>query len=111
MKFQLFVPLAAAVLLTGCLQPPANQGSQGAASDNDQNVLTGGPITGTTLKDLPPAVLETLKRRAPHDEVADIDKTTHNGQVVYEIRFTSDQNPKLFIREDGRLYDADAGSR
>src|SRR5689334_2314217 len=108
MKLQLFCSLTAVVLLAGCMEPHQNQG---AATDNDQNVLTGGPITGTTIKELPPAVKDTLKRRAPHEEVADIDKTTHNGQVVYEIRFTESRNPKLYIREDGKLYDADAGSK
>src|SRR2546423_724719 len=114
MKLQLFHSLAAVALLAGCMQTPPNQG---AAVDNDQNVLTGGPITGTTLKDLPQPVRDTLKRRAPHEEIADIDraqagaaeiediaKSSGPGPTVYEVRFTNPELfPTLYVSPDGSV--------
>lgn len=101
MKIQLFCVLAAAVLLTGCTE--TRQRFSGAA-ETDQNVLTGGPMTGTTLKDLPQAVRYALQRNAPNAEIADIDKTTRNGQAVYEISFTRPgKNPKIYVTETGEL--------
>ena len=76
----------------------------GGSVENDHNVLTGGPVTGTSIQDLPPAVKTALKRHAPDGEIADIDKLMRGGRVVYEISFTEPaKNPKLFITADGRL--------
>ena len=57
MRIRIFALAAAAVMLAGCTDTP---NYVGAAVDRDQNVLTGGPITGTTIEDLPPAVKDSL---------------------------------------------------
>ena len=101
MKIQLLCLISVIVLLAGCAE---TRERFGGAAETDQNVLTGGPMTGTTLMDLPQAVRYTLQRNAPNAEIADIDKTTRNGQVVYEISFTRPgSNPKIYVTEDGQL--------
>jgi hypothetical protein len=107
MKIQILCSLAAAALLMGCAE---TRHDMGAAVQNDQNVLTGGPVTGTTLADLPQAVKNTLRQRAPRAEIADIDQTTRDGRVVYEVSFIEQgKNPKLYISEDGQLLPERAG--
>jgi len=97
MRFTLLLFLCAA-LLAGCSETPQ---FQGAAVDNDQNVLTGGPITGTTLDDLPAAVKETLKQRAPWAEVVSITRSKRDGKVVYDITLANSATQELYLREDG----------
>lgn len=90
-----------AIVAAGCRQTPQNVG---AAVDRDDNVLTGGPITGVTLQDLPPAVKETLRERAPHAEVAVIERSKENGVLVYKFTFTEpDKTPALYVSEDGAV--------
>jgi hypothetical protein len=101
MRFKVFALFAAAaLLLAGCSDTPPYQG---AAVDNDQNVLTGGPITGTTIEDLPAVVKNTLRQRVPHDEIASILKTRRDGRVIYEISFLNSENPNLYLRDDGNV--------
>ena len=111
MKTKTICLFAAAALVGGCAETRQHQG---AAVDTDYNVLTGGPVSGTTLQDLPPAVRETLKERAPHAEVVDIDKTTRNGEVVYEISLSGSGwngwNPKMYITESGKALAGSAAS-
>ena len=92
--------IAAIAMFLACTETPKQP--MGAAVDNDQNVLTGGPITGTTVNDLPPAVKETLWERVPHAEIATIEKSRSDGRLVYEFNFTEpDRHPTLYIRKDG----------
>ena len=101
MKFQMLCSIAVAAFLAGCA---GSHQHMGAANDGDHNVLTGGPATGTTVQQLPDAVKQTLKQRVPHAEIADIDKKTRNGKVVYQISFKeAGRNPKLYITDDGRV--------
>jgi hypothetical protein len=100
MRFKIFAPIAFAAMLVGCTETPQHMG---AAVDNDQNVLTGGPITGTTIQDLPAAVKEALRNRVPHAEIAGIDKSRRDGKVVYEISFIDTQNPEIYLRADGQV--------
>lgn len=99
-----FAVLAFGAIIAGCRQTPQNMGS---AVDRDSNVLTGGPITGTTLQDLPPAIEETLKQQVPHAKIDLIEKKTRDGQLVYEFTFTDSSNtPKLYVSEDGKVLPA-----
>ena len=91
---------AAAAMMAGCSETPQNMG---AAVDNDQNVLTGGPITGTTIEELPASVKRALKVRVPHAEISSIDKTHRNGSVVYEFSFLNSDNPDIYLRDDGAV--------
>jgi hypothetical protein len=100
MRFLIFTLFTAAALLAGCSETPQ---SMGAAVDNDQNVLTGGPITGTTLQDLPTPVKEALKVRVPHAEIVSITKSHRNGSVVYNISFANSVTPELYLRDDGQV--------
>jgi hypothetical protein len=101
MKTQIACSIAAVLLLTGCAE---TRQDMGAAVDHDQNVLTGGPIVGTMIQDLPQAVKNTLEQRVPTAEIADIDRMTRDGRVVYEITFIEPgRNPKMYIAEDGTM--------
>jgi len=93
---------AAAMMLAGCTETPQYMG---AAVDRDQNVLTGGPITGTTIQDLPRAVKDTLKQVVPHSEIASIEKTKRDGRTVYEFTFLESENytPDIYLRDDGQV--------
>src|SRR5689334_8348839 len=102
-KTQILILVAAAALVAGCAGTHHHQGA--ASPDNDYNVLTGGPISGTTLRDLPPPVRDTLRRYEPHAEISDIDKVRRDGQVVYKINFTQPtKNPTLWITDEGRVW-------
>jgi hypothetical protein len=93
--------LGIAALLIGCV---GSRQPMGAAVDTDQNVLTGGPITGVTLEDLPNAVKHELRLQVPKGEVADIDRLTNGREAVFQFSFTDpDSNPKLFIAQNGRV--------
>ncbi|HEX4263427.1 MAG TPA: hypothetical protein VH597_03735 [Verrucomicrobiae bacterium] len=98
MKFFAFA--AAIVMLAGCTQTPQ---FQGAAVDNDQNVLTGGPITGITIDDLPDRVKGALKKRVPGAEIASIVRTRLQRHAIYEISFIdADTYSPLRLRDDGQ---------
>ena len=100
-----FFCLIAALALVGCAR--MHHQPMGSAADNDKNVLTGGPVAGTTITDLPSPVRTALKQRAGDAEIASINKTTENGQVVYEIKFTDPNKfPLMTISEDGRMMPA-----
>jgi hypothetical protein len=91
----------ACLLLVGCAE---TRHDLGGSAENDGNVLTGGPITGVTLNELPVAVRGALLHHAPDAEIADIDKTMRAGQEVYEISFVNPgRNPKLYITVAGNL--------
>jgi hypothetical protein len=98
---QILALLMTAALLTGCAKTHSHVGG---AADRDQNVLTGGPMTGTTIDDLPDAVRSALRRQVPRAEVADIDKTMRGEEEVYEISFSEPgRNPKMFITGLGKI--------
>lgn len=100
MRITLFASLALAAMLASCTETPQYQG---AAVDNDQNVLTGGPITGTTIQNLPVVVKETLKERVPHAEIASIIKTRQAHRAVYEISFIDGDTREIYVRDDGAV--------
>ncbi len=90
-----------ATLAAGCKQ--AYKHAAGEAQ-TDQNVMTGGPVTGTTLDDLPQAVRDTIQRLAPDAEIADIDRVKRDGEEVFQISFSeSGKNPKIYVASSGRI--------
>jgi hypothetical protein len=100
MRFKIFFSVAAAAILAGCTEP---SGNMGAAVDNDLNVLTGGPITGTTIQDLPVAVQQALHERVPHGEIAGIARSHRDGNIVYEISFLQSDYPEIQLQDDGKV--------
>jgi hypothetical protein len=101
MKIQILCAIAVLGLLSGC----AWSGKHTGASDyNDQQVLTGGPAAGMTIKDLPQTVKDTLQRETPKAEISSIDRETISGKTVYKINFLdSTKNPPQWVAEDGSL--------
>ncbi len=88
------------MLATGCAQ---TRKDAGGGFGSQQDVLTGGPITGTTINDLPPSVKQTLRARAPKAEIADIEIQSRDGRTVYKIAFVEPgRNPTIWVAEDGQ---------
>ena len=101
MKTRILCAIASIALLVGCAEMRKHMGG---GNDNDHNVLTGGPVTGTTIKDLPQPVKDTLKEKTPAAEIADIDKETQGGHVIYRITFSEPgKNPTMYISQDGSI--------
>jgi hypothetical protein len=100
MKTQILCAIASAALLLGCSEMRKSMGG----TEHDKNVLTGGPVTGTTINDLPQAVKNTLKEKAGSAEIADIDKQSQGGRFIYRITFTEPaKNPTMYISQDGSI--------
>lgn len=58
------------------------------------------------FEDLPLAVQDAIRIRAPRARIVDIDKELRPAQTVYEVHFDEPNlNPKLHIREDGAFVD------
>jgi hypothetical protein len=104
MKIQIICAIAVVGLVSVC----AWSGKHTGASDyNDQNVLTGGPAVGMTIKDLPQAVKDTLKEKTPTAEISSIDRETISGKTVYKVNFLdSNKFPPLWVADDGSLVTA-----
>jgi hypothetical protein len=101
MKTQILCAIASLALLLGCSEM---RKSMGGGNENDHNVMTGGPVTGTTINDLPQPVKDRLKEMAPTSEIADIDKQTQAGRVIYRITFTEPgKSPTIYISQDGSI--------
>jgi hypothetical protein len=87
--------------VTGCAWTGKHAG---VSAYNDQNVLTGGPVIGTTVKKLPQPVKDTLVQRVPAAEISDIKKQNWNGRTVYKVRFLDKtQYPVIYVGEDGKV--------
>src|SRR5258707_10953690 len=109
MKSGLLSAVAAIALIASCTETPK---TMGAANENDRNVLTGGPVTGTHIADLPDPVRQRLKESVPNGEVADIDKQLMDGKTVYKISFAEPgKNPSIYIAEDGTVVQKKSSSK
>jgi hypothetical protein len=105
MKTSTLPLLAAAALLAGCAGSHHHSTNMGASSDTDQNVLTGGPISGTMIRDLPHPVQQTLNRYEPGAEITDIAKLKRDNTIVYRINFMDPlHNPSLYIMDNGGIW-------
>jgi hypothetical protein len=65
--------------------------------------LSGGPVTGITLSDLPPKVVKAMQQYAPDGEIDFITKETHGGQITYIVAFKKNSHPTLYIAQDGTI--------
>src|SRR5947208_1345328 len=104
MRLVVLLWLAALVALApGCAL--FNRNARGGA-DTDNNVLTGGPVSGIQIKNLPQAVKRVLREKAPAAEIADIANRNRDGKLVYRIVFSEPvKNPTLYIAEDGTVME------
>ena len=101
MRIGFLCSVAALLLISGCA---GMRGHMGGTAQNDHNILTGGPFTGTLLSDLPEPVRETLNETVPKAEIADIDKQLANGKVYYKISFSNpNTNGSVIISQDGKI--------
>src|SRR5436190_5637710 len=101
MKNKILCAIAVVALVAGCARMREHMGG---SSDNHATVLTGGPTTGITVKDLPHAVKNTLKEQVPAAEVATIDKETQNGLTVFKVTFTDPTKfPTMYLNKDGTV--------
>ncbi|HWH68181.1 MAG TPA: hypothetical protein VNT26_02295 [Candidatus Sulfotelmatobacter sp.] len=99
MKTKILCAISILGLLSGCAWSGKHVG---ASAYNDQNVLTGGPTVGMTIKELPQTVKDTLKEKVPTAEISDIQRENMGGKSVYKITFLdSTKYPAMWIAEDG----------
>ena len=102
MKNKILCAITVVALAAGCARMREHMG--GSNDNNQTTVLSGGPTTGVTVKDLPHAVKNTLKEQVPAAEISTIDKETQNGQTVFKITFTDPNKfPTMFINKDGTV--------
>ena len=65
---------------------------------------TGSQASGLKLDDLPSNVVETIRHKAPTAEIQTINRITSEGEIFYHVDFKDPaRNPKLLIRDDGRV--------
>ncbi len=76
----------------------------GAPKDS-YGVLTGGPVTGVTLADLPASVIKTIHQRAPDAEVSTLTKETRGDHVVYVVTFKDSFYPTLYVQANGTVVE------
>lgn len=63
-----------------------------------------GTATNLRFEDLPVAVRKAVRERMPETKIADIDKSTRDGQIVYDVSFEEPgKNPKMRVAEDGTV--------
>jgi len=68
--------------------------------------------TSPKFADLPAAVKATVQQHGTEAEIEDIDRETHNGQIVYEIEFRREgPNREIVVAEDGKLIKDEAVGR
>jgi hypothetical protein len=98
MKLGFLCALAALGFNCGCA------GHMGGTAQNNFNILTGGPVLGTTVNDLPAPVRDTLRQQLPKAEIADIDKQEIDGHACYKISFSHPgTNGSITISQDGNV--------
>ncbi|MEO6181600.1 MAG: hypothetical protein ABIP71_00530 [Verrucomicrobiota bacterium] len=114
MKSQIMIVTLAIGLMTGCATRENRTASDGTlrngkGSEPMLNEAAGsGPARGTKFSELPAAVQNTIRAHAPNAKVADIDKETRTGRVVYEVQFSEPGvNPKMHIAEDGTIIESE----
>ena len=96
------------------LYPPLYVASDGSVLTPDLNVavgapqdtvgmLTGGPVTGVTLSDLPPKAIKAIQQYAPDAEIDFITKETHGDKIAYLVTFKKNAHPPLRLAQDGTI--------
>jgi uncharacterized membrane protein YkoI len=66
-------------------------------------------VSDYRLRDLPQAVQKTVREQSGGSEIADIDRETRTGRVLWEVEFEKDgRNTEIHVAEDGTLVQ-DAG--
>ena len=94
--------------------PPLNIAPDGSMLDRDfllvmgapqekANVVTGGPVAGVTLNDLPKEVVKEIQRQAPNAEIDIITKEVHGDKTTYLITFKDRMHEPLRLASDGTV--------
>lgn len=65
--------------------------------------LTGGPVTGLTLSDLPQKVVKAIQESAPDAEVDYIARQGQGDQISYIITFKDRRHAPLHVAADGKV--------
>jgi len=69
-----------------------------------KKALTPTGAVGTKFSALPEAVQKTIQSHAPDAPIADIERHSDNGRVIYEVSFQdTGKNPSIRVAEDGTL--------
>lgn len=73
------------------------------APQDKSNVVTGGPVAGVSLNDLPKEVIKTIQRQAPDAEIDTIIKEVHGDKTTYLVSFKDHMHTALRLASDGSL--------
>jgi hypothetical protein len=99
----MFPPLYVAA--DGTLLAPDLQVAIGAPQDR-YSIVTGGPVTGISLNDLPPPVMKTIQSHASDAQVDTILKQVHGDQTTYWVTFKDRMHLPLQLASDGTILNA-----
>jgi len=98
---ELYPPLYIAV--DGSLLNPDLSVARGAPADTSA-IISGGPVTGVKVSELPPAVWQTISAREPGAEIAYVNKDTWGDRVIYIVTFKDPpHHPRLHVAADGTV--------
>src|SRR5687767_711594 len=89
-------------------QPPGPQSGQTPPPTAGARVSQGlsNLVTEHRLEDLPPAVQKTVRQQAGANKIADIDRETRTGRIVWEVEIEQQgRNTEIHVAEDGSLVD------
>jgi hypothetical protein len=73
------------------------------APQDKSNVITGGPVGGVTLNDLPKEVVKTIQRQAADSEIDTIIKDVHGDKTTYSVTFKDRMHAPLHLASDGSV--------
>ncbi len=78
-----------------------------SADEDDIGAVSGGPVGGLRLSDLPIDVAKTVQEKAPTAEVGFIRKITAGDRTLYEISFKGNAHPsRMVLSETGVLVES-----
>ena len=92
--------------------PPRSQPAQPTPADNTApKTTTERAIEGVAnilgdwrFEELPPAVQKTVREQAGAQKIADIDRETRTGRIVWEVEFEkAGKNTEIHVADDGTL--------
>lgn len=73
----------------------------GVGAGEDTGMVTAGAVSSATLNDLPPAAVQTIRRRAPDAEIDTITRETHGTDMTYRVTFKGGRYPPLEFNREG----------
>lgn len=85
-------------------RPPTSTPSAPATTTERLKEGLSNLTTDWRLEDLPPAVQKTVRDQSGGQKIADIDRETRTGRIVWEVEFEKEgKNTEIHVADDGNL--------